>query len=50
MSHPCKQPDPHSIEPDLSTSAVSTCTVSASGGSMSASINNPDFAMAKRNR
>merc|ERR1719318_673559 len=51
MSHPCKQPDPHSIESDLSTTpAVSTCTVSASGGSMSASINNLDFAMAKRNR
>merc|ERR1719318_979626 len=49
MSHPSKQPDPHSIEPDLSTTpAVSTCTVSASGGSMSASITNPDFA--KRNR
>merc|ERR1719430_543092 len=30
--------------------AVSTCTVSASGGSMSASINNPDFALVKRNR
>jgi len=51
MSYPSKQPDPHSIEPDMSTtSAVSTCTVSASGGSMSASITNPDFAMAKRNR
>jgi len=36
---------------DLTTAkAVSTCTVSASGGSMSASINNPDFAMVKRNR
>merc|ERR1719228_2665745 len=44
MSYPSKQPD-------LSiTSVVSTCTVSASGGSMSASITNPDFAMAKRNR
>merc|ERR1719318_75661 len=50
MSYPSKQPDPHSTEPDLSTSVVSTCTVSASGGSMSASITNPDFAMAKRNR
>jgi len=33
---------------DLTSSIVSTCTVSASGGSMSGSITNPEFA--KRNR
>merc|ERR1719369_1250861 len=38
------------LEADLSTPAVSTCTVFASGGSMSASITNPDLAIAKRNR
>merc|ERR1719369_2508730 len=38
------------LEADLSTPVVSTCTVFASGGSMSASITNPDLAIAKRNR
>jgi len=45
---PIKQSSPDVDQP--TTHTASTCTVFASGGSMSASINNVDFAMAKRNR
>jgi len=45
---PIKQSSPDVDQP--TTPTASTCTVFASGGSMSASINNVDFAMAKRNR